>query len=93
MVQSTLSKWGRIDIAVNNAGILRDKTFAKLELENWHAVIDVHLTGSVNVTKCVWSIMIEQNYGRLVMTTSTSGLFGNLGRVTTGPPSSDWLAL
>ena len=84
MVQSTLSKWGRIDIAVNNAGILRDKTFAKLELENWHAVIDVHLTGSVNVTKCVWPIMTEQNYGRLVMTTSTSGLFGNFGQSNYG---------
>jgi NAD(P)-dependent dehydrogenase (short-subunit alcohol dehydrogenase family) len=80
MVENTMEKWGRIDILVNNAGILRDKTFAKLELDNWHAVLDVHLTGSVNTTKCVWPIMIEQNYGRIVMTTSTSGLFGNFGQ-------------
>lgn len=84
MVEETMSRWGRIDIAVNNAGILRDKTFAKMELDNWHAVMDVHLTGSLNVTKCVWPIMIEQNYGRLVMTTSTSGLFGNFGQSNYG---------
>jgi NAD(P)-dependent dehydrogenase (short-subunit alcohol dehydrogenase family) len=80
MVDEAMAKWGRIDILVNNAGILRDKTFSKLELENWHAVIDVHLTGSLNTTKCIWPIMIEQNYGRIVMTTSTSGLFGNFGQ-------------
>lgn len=84
MVDETVAKWGRIDILVNNAGILRDKTFAKLELENWHAVIDVHLTGSLNATKCVWPIMIEQKYGRIVMTTSTSGLFGNFGQSNYG---------
>lgn len=84
MIAATMEKWGRIDIVVNNAGILRDKTFSKLELENWHAVIDVHLTGSLNVTKCVWPIMVEQGYGRLVMTTSTSGLFGNFGQSNYG---------
>lgn len=84
MVDDTMSRWGRIDILVNNAGILRDKTFAKLELENWHAVLDVHLTGSLNATKCVWPIMTEQNYGRIVMTTSTSGLFGNFGQSNYG---------
>ncbi len=84
MVADTLSEWGRIDILVNNAGILRDKTFAKMELDNWHAVIDVHLTGSVNTTKTVWPIMVEQNYGRNVMTTSTSGLFGNFGQSNYG---------
>ena len=84
MVDTTLSEWGRIDILVNNAGILRDKTFAKMELENWHAVLDVHLTGSLNATKCVWPIMTEQNYGRIVMTTSTSGLFGNFGQSNYG---------
>ncbi len=84
MVDDTMSKWGRIDILVNNAGILRDKTFAKMELENWHAVLDVHLTGSLNATKCVWPIMTEQNYGRIVMTTSTSGLFGNFGQSNYG---------
>jgi len=84
MVDSTMSKWGRIDILVNNAGILRDKTFAKMELANWHAVLDVHLMGSLNATKCVWPVMIEQNYGRIVMTTSTSGLFGNFGQSNYG---------
>jgi len=84
MVDETVTKWGRIDILVNNAGILRDKTFSKLELENWHAVIDVHLTGSLNATKCVWPIMVGQKYGRIVMTTSTSGLFGNFGQANYG---------
>jgi NAD(P)-dependent dehydrogenase (short-subunit alcohol dehydrogenase family) len=84
MVADTMEAWGRVDIVVNNAGILRDKTFAKLELSNWHAVIDVHLTGSLNVTKTVWPIMTEQNYGRVVMTTSTSGLFGNFGQSNYG---------
>jgi NAD(P)-dependent dehydrogenase (short-subunit alcohol dehydrogenase family) len=84
MIAATMEEWGRIDIVVNNAGILRDKTFSKLELENWHAVIDVHLTGSLNVTKCIWPIMIEQGYGRIVMTTSTSGLFGNFGQSNYG---------
>jgi NAD(P)-dependent dehydrogenase (short-subunit alcohol dehydrogenase family) len=84
MVDETVAKWGRIDILVNNAGILRDKTFSKLELENWHAVIGVHLTGSLNATKCVWPIMVEQKYGRIIMTTSTSGLFGNFGQANYG---------
>lgn len=84
MVDEIMAKWGRIDVLVNNAGILRDKTFSKMELENWHAVIDVHLTGSLNTTKCIWPIMIEQNYGRIVMTTSTSGLFGNFGQSNYG---------
>ncbi|MFK7862992.1 MAG: SDR family NAD(P)-dependent oxidoreductase [Pseudohongiellaceae bacterium] len=84
LVAATMEEYGRIDIVVNNAGILRDKTFSKLELENWHAVIDVHLTGSLNVTKCVWPIMVEQGYGRIVMTTSTSGLFGNFGQSNYG---------
>jgi len=84
MVDSTMSKWGRIDILVNNAGILRDKTFNKMELANWNAVLDVHLMGSLNATKCVWPVMMEQNYGRIVMTTSTSGLFGNFGQSNYG---------
>ena len=80
MIDQTMTKWNRIDILVNNAGILRDKTFTKLEISNWHAVLDVHLNGSMNCTKLIWPIMVEQNYGRIVMTTSTSGLFGNFGQ-------------
>lgn len=84
MIDQTMTKWNRIDILVNNAGILRDKTFAKLEISNWHAILDVHLNGSMNCTKLAWPIMVEQNYGRIVMTTSTSGLFGNFGQSNYG---------
>ncbi len=84
MIDRTMATWGRIDILVNNAGILRDKTFSKLEVSNWHAVLDVHLNGSMNCSKLVWPIMTQQNYGRIVMTTSTSGLFGNFGQSNYG---------
>ena len=84
MIDQTMATWGRIDILVNNAGILRDKTFSKLEVSNWHAVLDVHLNGSMNCSKLVWPIMTQQNYGRIVMTTSTSGLFGNFGQSNDG---------
>ena len=84
MIDQTIATWGRIDILVNNAGILRDKTFSKLEVSNWHAVLDVHLNGSMNCSKLVWPIMTQQNYGRIVMTTSTSGLFGNFGQSNYG---------
>ena len=84
MVDCTIAAWGRVDILVNNAGILRDKTFAKMDLENFRAVIDVHLMGAVICTKAVWSIMREQGYGRVVMTTSSSGLYGNFGQSNYG---------
>ena len=84
MIDQTMATWGRIDVLVNNAGILRDKTFSKLEVSNWHAVLDVHLNGSMNCSKLVWPIMTQQNYGRIVMTTSTSGLFGNFGQSNYG---------
>ena len=84
MIDQTMATWGRIDILVNNAGILRDKTFSKLEVSNWHAVLDVHLNGSMNCSKLVWPIMTQQNYGRIVMTTSPSGLFGNFGQSNYG---------
>ncbi|HBO82944.1 MAG TPA: 3-oxoacyl-ACP reductase, partial [Cupriavidus sp.] len=67
-------------ILVNNAGILRDKTFSKLDMTDIKAVIDVHLMGSIHCTKAVWDIMREQNYGRIVMTTSASGMYGNFGQ-------------
>lgn len=84
MVSDTISRWGRVDILVNNAGILRDKSFAKMELEHFKAVMDVHLMGSVNCTKAVWDIMRDQAYGRIVMTTSSSGLYGNFGQSNYG---------
>ena len=80
MADEVLADWGRIDILVNNAGILRDKSFAKMELADFRLVVDVHLMGSANCTKAVWSAMRAQNYGRIVMTTSCSGLYGNFGQ-------------
>lgn len=84
MVQQAMDKWGRVDILINNAGILRDKTFAKMELADFQLVMDVHLMGSVNCTKAVWDIMRQQNYGRIVMTTSSSGMYGNFGQSSYG---------
>ena len=79
-----MAQWGRVDILINNAGILRDKTFHKVTLEDFRAVIDVHLMGSVHCTKAVWEIMREQQYGRVVLTTSSSGLYGNFGQSNYG---------
>jgi NAD(P)-dependent dehydrogenase (short-subunit alcohol dehydrogenase family) len=84
MVAEAKAKWGRIDILVNNAGILRDKSFAKMEIADFALVVDVHLMGAVNCTKAVWAIMNEQKYGRIVMTTSSSGLYGNFGQSNYG---------
>jgi len=84
MVDAAMAKWGRVDILVNNAGVLRDKTFAKMELEDFRFVVDVHLMGAVNCTKAVWDHMREANYGRIVMTTSSSGLYGNFGQSNYG---------
>jgi NAD(P)-dependent dehydrogenase (short-subunit alcohol dehydrogenase family) len=84
IVEETCKAWGRIDALVNNAGILRDKTFAKMSLEDFRLVVDVHLMGSVNCTKAVWEVMRDQKYGRIVMTTSSSGLYGNFGQSNYG---------
>jgi NAD(P)-dependent dehydrogenase (short-subunit alcohol dehydrogenase family) len=84
MVSQAMDKWGRIDVLVNNAGILRDKTFAKMDLADFQMVVDVHLTGSVNCTKAVWEQMREQQYGRIVMTSSSSGIYGNFGQSNYG---------
>jgi NAD(P)-dependent dehydrogenase (short-subunit alcohol dehydrogenase family) len=84
MVGAVQSAWGRVDILVNNAGILRDKTFAKMTLEDFRLVLEVHLMGSVHCTKAVWDLMREQAYGRIVMTTSSSGLWGNFGQSNYG---------
>jgi NAD(P)-dependent dehydrogenase (short-subunit alcohol dehydrogenase family) len=84
MVADTLSAWNRVDILVNNAGILRDKSFAKMSLDDFRLVIDVHLMGAAYCTKAVWDTMREQKYGRIVMTTSSSGLYGNFGQSNYG---------
>jgi NAD(P)-dependent dehydrogenase (short-subunit alcohol dehydrogenase family) len=84
MVQQAVEAWGRVDILVNNAGILRDKTFSKMELADFELVVDVHLMGAVHCTKAVWALMNAQKYGRIVMTTSSSGLYGNFGQSNYG---------
>ena len=84
MVAQAMDAWGRVDILVNNAGILRDKSFTKMEIADFRAVMDVHVFGSVHCTKAVWEIMRTQQYGRIVMTTSSSGLYGNFGQSNYG---------
>ncbi|MBI5256028.1 MAG: SDR family NAD(P)-dependent oxidoreductase [Burkholderiales bacterium] len=84
MVDQAMQAWGRVDILINNAGILRDKSFAKMSLDDFRLVVEVHLMGAVNCTKAVWPIMNERKYGRIVMTTSSSGLYGNFGQSNYG---------
>ena len=84
MVKQAMDKWGRIDILVNNAGILRDKSFTKGGLDDFKLVLDVHLMGTVNCSKACWDIMRDQAYGRIVVTTSSSGLYGNFGQSNYG---------
>ena len=84
MIDQTIEEFGRIDILVNNAGILRDKSFSKMEMEDFTKVTDVHLIGSVKPTKQVWDIMKDQNYGRIIVTTSSTGLYGNFGQANYG---------
>lgn len=84
MVERTMSKWGRVDVLVANAGILRDKSFAKMDISDFASVVDVHLMGSVKPIKALWEIMRTQNYGRIVVTTSSTGLYGNFGQANYG---------
>ena len=93
MVAKTIAKWGRVDILINNAGILRDKSFAKIETSDFRKVVDVHLMGSVNCTKAVWPYMVKQGYGRILMTTSGSGIFGNFGQSNYGAAKSALVGL
>ena len=80
IVKSALDAFGTIDILINNAGILRDKSFLKMDPKNWHAVLDVHLNGAYNVTRPAFAVMKEKGYGRILMTTSAAGLYGNFGQ-------------
>jgi len=84
MVDAAIAAWGRVDILVNNAGILRDKSFTKMSIDDFRLVVDVHLMGAVHCTKAVWEAMRAQNYGRIVMTTSSTGLYGNFGQANYG---------
>ncbi|MGN6145541.1 MAG: SDR family NAD(P)-dependent oxidoreductase [Mesorhizobium sp.] len=93
MVARAMDTWGRVDILLNNAGILRDKTFAKMTLEDYRKVMDVHMTGTVVCCKAVWPIMREQNYGRILLTSSTSGLYGNFGQANYAVAKSGMLGL
>ena len=84
MIQQTMDAYGRIDVLVNNAGVLRDKSFAKMEIADFDFVVDVHLFGTMKPTKAVWPIMKEQGYGRIMVTSSSSGLYGNFGQSNYG---------
>jgi NAD(P)-dependent dehydrogenase (short-subunit alcohol dehydrogenase family) len=84
MVKHAMDAWGRIDVLIANAGILRDKSFAKMDMSDFELVVNVHLMGTVKPTKAVWEIMREQNYGRIVVTTSSSGMYGNFGQANYG---------
>lgn len=84
MVDQAVAEWGRVDVLINNAGILRDKSFGKMEPENWRKVVDVHLNGSGYCCLAVWNTMKEQGYGRIMLTSSTSGIYGNFGQANYG---------
>jgi NAD(P)-dependent dehydrogenase (short-subunit alcohol dehydrogenase family) len=84
MVADAKARWGGVHILINNAGILRDKSFAKMSMDDFRAVVDVHLIGSANCTKAVWETMREQAYGRILMTSSSTGLYGNFGQANYG---------
>ncbi|QBF31940.1 SDR family NAD(P)-dependent oxidoreductase [Thalassococcus sp. S3] len=93
MVGQAMAEWGRIDILVNNAGILRDKTFSKMSLADFRKVVDVHLMGTATVTHACWPIMREQKYGRIVLTSSSSGLYGNFGQSNYGAAKAAMMGL
>lgn len=84
MAAHAVAEFGRVDILVNNAGVLRDRSFAKMSLDEFRLVLDVHVMGTVHATKAVWAGMRERNYGRIIMTTSSSGLYGNFGQSNYG---------
>ncbi len=93
MVADAKSKWGRVDILINNAGILRDKSFSKMTMDDFKKVVDVHLFGTANCTKAVWDTMREQNYGRIMLTSSASGIYGNFGQSNYGAAKAAMVGL
>jgi NAD(P)-dependent dehydrogenase (short-subunit alcohol dehydrogenase family) len=93
IIDDAVSEFGTVDILINNAGILRDKSFKKLELADWDIVMDVHLNGSAYVTHAAWPIMYEKQYGRIVFTSSTSGIYGNFGQANYGAAKMGMLGL
>ncbi len=93
MVAEAKAKWGRVDILVNNAGILRDKTFAKMTMDDFKKVVDVHLFGTTNCCKAVWETMREQSYGRILVTSSSSGIYGNFGQSNYGAAKAAMIGL
>lgn len=93
MVADAKAKWGRVDILINNAGILRDKTFSKMTMDDFKKVVDVHLFGTANCTKAVWETMREQNYGRIMLTSSASGIYGNFGQSNYGAAKAAMVGL
>jgi len=93
LAAEALAAFGRIDVLINNAGILRDKSFAKMTMEDFRQVVDVHLTGSAQATRAVWGAMREQGYGRILMTSSTSGSYGNFGQANYGAAKMGVLGL
>ena len=93
MVKQAMDAWGRIDILVCNAGILRDKSFSKMDIADFELVLDVHLMGTVKPTKAVWDIMREQNYGRIIFTSSSSGIYGNFGQANYGTAKMGMIGL
>ncbi len=93
MVKQVMQSWGRVDVLVNNAGILRDKSFSKMDMADFRLIVDVHLLGSAYCTKAVWDIMRAQNYGRIIMTTSGSGIYGNFGQANYGAAKSGVVGL
>lgn len=93
IVDDAVAEFGTVDILVNNAGILRDKSFKNMDLDDWDLLVDVHLNGSAYVTHAAWPIMYEKNYGRIVLTSSTSGIYGNFGQANYGAAKMGMLGL
>lgn len=93
IIDDAVSAFGTVDILINNAGILRDKSFKNMDMKDWDMVMDVHLNGSGYVTRAAWPIMYEKNYGRIVLTSSTSGVFGNFGQANYGAAKMGMLGM